>query len=1066
MSKERDAPPRLKRDTLLTPSSAGAGRPPGFACVVTLVLCLFPGLLYAGPLRSDHNDHTGTLPVAGPASGHHTHTGTPGAPGNSHHSDEHRSGHHTHTGTPNLPGGPHRSDHLGHPSVVYDPAPLTVRDLPSHPSSHPHGHTGTSDLSGGPHHSVHHGHIGTSDLAGGPHRSGHHSHTSIIHDHASLTRRAMPSHHPSGFHGHTDTAPQGHGPPFGRPHSAAAHHEWHDWNPSGSHGAPPSHTMVIPGATGFHQSGHNGHTLTRSNIPHATGSHTGTSQYGHPSVMSGRPSATAPLSFGTTAVTPAFPHATATASDSVESLLQSRDALAKHDYSLVCESSREATNGCQHSDYGYYCTSEGKLRHKGEEASFCERECICVNLAPRPCIHGVILTTCVVSGDGTVMNSQLEAIGSLGDAVIHTNGTLTLPRSLPSSETDLVPTSVTMSRRDSDAADHDYALVCADRDGTTRCEKRTYFCSSAGKVSYKLSDYFCDMVCECKSLKPAKGCVIINAGKGPKLVCASKRDTHVLTVDDGTPSEGNQALSQRDADLDDMYHDYALVCIDKARTSNCLAVPYSCNANGKVIYQRYDAFCSANCKCVSLKQKFCEFTNYVAVACFVSKDAVEHENGTFIGYLKDAVTLSDGTLDFSHTRARRDLQLPAAPENDAAQSPGRTLLFCQNGDHTRTCNRSPFTYCCHAGNLTAQSHDSICDDICKCIDLRVSPQPRYCTVGPDPANHGECYVDGNSVYKIEGEMLTDFIGNFTDAEVDHNANLWFPAPGSSGGPPPDMFSPEPSGPPAIIKRDEDDASEAQAKWVLICINKQHTSTCRKSPFTYSCDGSHVTFRGWDFVCQQICNCVDQDPSQICVPTNSHTGQCPPGAVPLSPEQRDPPKNNPPEEKDLKGTETGDPVKRSESLYHMACYSGNRFNASLTVHCVAKSYTCNPPSPDFGRLVPALHWSGPGEAQCSQGCRCRAPWASDDLSTRSPGSDDFDLVCKGRSARDAIVPGFEELTSRCRNRWGYTCDADGHMQHNGTSVHRCDTSCGCYNNSHNRAVKERSESLDWAVPDFV
>ncbi|KAK5385157.1 hypothetical protein LTR11_001530 [Exophiala xenobiotica] len=923
--------------------------------------------------------------------------------------------------------------------------------------------------------------------------------------------------------------------------------------------------LIINGMIGIprvRMSGHNAHTMTHPNMPHLTGSHTGTSHRGHPSVMSGRPSATAPLSFGTTSVMPAFPHATATASDSADFLLESRDALVKHDYALVCESDREATMACMESDYGYYCTSNGKVAHTGDKVSFCDNGCQCVNLAPKSCIHGIVLTTCFVKVDGTIVNSQFEVIGSLGDAVVDTNGTLTFPRSLPSSETDLVPASVTLSPRDSDAADHDWALICADRDGTTRCEKRSYFCKSSGQVSYKLSDYFCDMVCECKSLsKPAKGCVIVNADKNPKIVCASKRDTDTLSVDDGTTSEpnqalskrdtdiddtyhnyamvcndrkgtsicasatyfcsangkltykqythfcsvncecrnlqrqyciatnyvgvfcemishktvqneteSNQALSKRDTDIDDMHHDYALVCIDKQGTNYCLTFPYSCNANGKLIYQNYNRFCSINCKCVNLKRQYCIQTNYVGVFCeMVSKNTLQHENGTFIGNVKDAVILPNGTFDFSHTHARRDLQLPAtSSENNASQSSGRSLLFCQNGEHTRTCNQSPFSYCCHASNLTAHSHDSVCDDICQCFDLRRSPQPRYCTVGPNPTNHTECYVVGNSVYKIEGEMLTDFLGNFTDAAVDHNANLWLPSPGHTGSLPPNMFSPEPSAPPAVIERDEDDADETQVKWNLLCINKEHTKTCRGSPFAYTCDRGQMTFKNWDFVCQQICNCIDHDPSQICIPTNTRTGQCPPGAEPLSPEQRDPP--NGPKERDLKGIEAGEPSKRS--AYHILCYSGNYFNGSLTTHCMAESYTCNPPSPDLGRLFPALAWSGPGEAQCSQGCRCRAPYASADLSTRSPGTDDYSLVCKGRRDRDAIVPGFQDVIDRCRNRWGYTCDGNGHMQHNGTSVHQCDTSCSCSNIIHNgttHTVKERSESLDkgeWTVPDFV
>jgi hypothetical protein len=322
----------------------------------------------------------------------------------------------------------------------------------------------------------------------------------------------------------------------------------------------------------------------------------------------------------------------------------------------------------------------------------------------------------------------------------------------------------------------------------------------------------------------------------------------------------------------------------------------------------------------------------------------------------------------------------------------------------------------------------------------------------------------------------------------------------------------------------------------------------------------VVSQDFDFVCDAICICYDQEPSQICVPRHSISGICPPGVLqdppaiesekdlsivtedqdstignapsvsvrslddtgkdgkwyficmskdsvnitltnyclasgyacphstphgvrpkPLRPEHHDPlceshsscscRKAYEPSQDDETAMIQGDlsvsnslfvpalvPRKVERNLstdrkyFSLACNTGNYVNASLTKHCADQSYHCDP-----GEMLSALQHNGPGNAQCSQSCYCRTPFAgAEGFSTRSlAGSEQRDnggytLRC-GQEADQFYRTGYHVLSTRCQVIWGYSCDINGQVQHGGTSVFKCDDTCTCQKSDNSTVV---------------
>ncbi|KAJ9628293.1 hypothetical protein H2204_009410 [Knufia peltigerae] len=774
--------------------------------------------------------------------------------------------------------------------------------------------------------------------------------------------------------------------------------------------------------------------------PHSPNDHQSTSTSRTPAVYGGVDNPYGPCSdWHVPATTPA-------------ASMQSRDPEMGNDYAMVCgsDSHKFTTNTCAGSPFRYYCTAKGSLTKKGTYNSHCAEVCRCVNLAPKPCLHGVVAVTCYISADGTILDSNLETIGDTSTAIELSNGTWLLDSGSPLhglelrslSGSDVSKTSaMAISGRDSNAAMHDYALVCADRGGTQRCKDRSYYCKSSGKVAYRLSDYFCDTVCECKNLRAQpKPCANIYEADLHKFVCFDDIDPFMNATGQDTSSN---------------------------------------------------------------------------------------------------LTINNSVLNFTNGSVRRDVNLPALTDPGChPQNQKRRLLLCQN--HTQACS-TEFGYCCQTGSLTSASHNPICNDICKCMDMSSGPI-RYCTHGPNFSILSECFVDGNVIYKIEGDLMTDFLGNFTNAVVGACANLWIGEPGMSPYPPIDV--PPPQITDVVAKRDEEVADMAQDKWVLACQNKAHTQTCRNK-LHYSCDGAKVvTHQDWDFVCEAICVCYDQDPDQICVPRHAISGVCPPGVLqdpptvgsekdvsiiterqdtmnsdsisvserslddsgrdapwyficmakdsvnttltnyclaegytcphnaprqpkPLRPEHHDPlcekhsscscrkaytPSHDDEGamiQRDLFASNSlfvpahvSHEVKRDLStdrqFFSLACETGNHLNVSLTKYCAEKSYHCVP-----GEILSELQHDGPVDAQCSQSCHCRTPFTkAEDLSSRSVAEAAerkyFSMACNSGNHVNAT------LTHHCAEE-SYRC-VPGEMlstlRHDGAGNAQCSQNCYC------------------------
>ncbi|KIW19687.1 hypothetical protein PV08_00261 [Exophiala spinifera] len=767
-------------------------------------------------------------------------------------------------------------------------------------------------------------------------------------------------------------------------------------------------------------------------------------------------------------------------------VLQSRESDSGNDYAMVCgsDSHRFTTNTCAGSPFRYYCTGQGRLARKGSKNSHCSEVCRCVNLAPKPCLHGVVAAKCYVSDDGLILDSNLDPIGQTSIATQLGNGTWVihseaegegdsheLEMRAESGKGNPATTTMAISHRDANAAMHDYALVCADRGGTGRCQDRSYYCTSSGKVAYKLSDYFCDTVCECKNLRARpKACANLYEADLHKFVCFDDADTDApMNVTEDEPL--NQDIS----------------------------------------------------------------TN---------------------------LTIDDSGLSARDGLGRREVTDPGC--HPQTLSPRSTwLLLCQN--HTQVCN-AEFGYCCHSGTLTAASHNPICNDICQCVSS-TSNILRYCTHGPNFSILSECFVIGNAIYKLEGELLTDFLGNFTSAVVGPCGNLWVGEPGMSSYPPFDVSPPQitdavnlppPETTHTVVKRGEAVSDMAQDKWLLGCQNKAHTQTCRNK-LHYSCDGAKVVHQDYDFVCEAICVCYDQEPNQVCVPRHSISGLCPPGVVldppadgsetdmsivnedqdskgsgalavsvrssddskkdepwyficktkdtvnisltnrcwakgytcprypphgsepkPTRPEPHDPLCENhsschcrqssaPSQDEEavmiegdlsasnslfvpaLVSREAEKDLPADRKYFSLTCNNGKQFNASLTKICAEHSYRCVP-----GEVLSALEHDGPIDAQCSENCHCRSPFAAaEEIATRSFGyellnNQGYTLRC-GQEADQFYRTSSHVLSTRCEVIWGYSCGINGQVQHGGAPVFKCEETCSCHKSNNSTVV---------------
>ncbi|KAK4943969.1 hypothetical protein LTR10_016489 [Elasticomyces elasticus] len=642
------------------------GFSPGHAYLFTLILCLFVGLINAGPLRSasGHNDTS----VA-----HTTHTSVPLTT--------------VATTKPCIFGEQHDRPCAPH-------TPIVNTTLTAHKSSV------TGPCSDGL--------VPTSKVAG----TGIH-----YHNHSSFGHTLKKSH---------TTTSHRNGPLVTTkiPVTETLHHV------SAGHTSVVSHKLLATGMTAPYPF-----------LPH---NHTGSGRppFSHPTSGHHTPSHPFLPHNHTVAHRPAFGHPIPghrpTGHPSAQDLsLESRDTEYKHDYALVCWGSQDYTKLCQQHENGYYCTSQGKVQHKGKESHFCATSCECIDLQPRPCIFKNVASTCLVSTSGSITDSNFQTIGNINDTAVDSGGTLNLDT-----------TSTSLSTRDTEFM-HTWAMVCgsdANRYSTSYCYQapHSYYCSASGRLTTKgAGNKYCVSICRCVNLVTGT-CIYGWAAAG---VCAVGTDgtifnstLHIIGITSdatqlsngtwvlpslaerdidimSTSDEIASALAIRDSDVSEVHHNYALVCIDRERTNECIKITYSCNGNGQVVYKNHDALYSAYCKCSRVSQ-------YVSPCllgkhshnfrCYVKDNIATLDNGTVIGNVSDATTMSNGTLDFTQALARRDDEVA----HDYA-------LVCLDRDFTDMCQKNGY-YCSSAGKVTYTRYDIFCADSCECI--KVPSRAKHCII--------------------------------------------------------------------------------------------------------------------------------------------------------------------------------------------------------------------------------------------------------------------------------------------------------------------------------------------------
>lgn len=384
-----------------------------------------------------------------------------------------------------------------------------------------------------------------------------------------------------------------------------------------------------------------------------------------------------------------------------------------HDYALVCDD-REVTRQCQDAFWGYYCTSQGKVRYK-RIAGRCDASCECVNLRAKvgACIISPYLQSQCLIQDTTAYDLNGTLIGDIADANILLDGTF-----------DFTPTTTVIAKRKQDTEMHDHALVCGDREITRDCANNAgYYCNSTGKVQRQYIVSYCDESCTCVNVRSRLGaCLMRPYYEGMCLI----QDTSAYHLNGTLIGNISDAIIDPDGVMDfthvtaiakreeaDASHSFTLVCYDREWTTICQGslFQYYCTAKGGVKHKRGPhVLCNGVCKCVDLNLRQCIKTPWLTTTCLVKSDGVFDVDDTFIGHVADAHVRQNGILDFSTTSAKRGIYDMYCVSDERLKDDSLTAYCSSNGYSCVQATEDSVGSILYAGSKGIER----CDANCRC----------------------------------------------------------------------------------------------------------------------------------------------------------------------------------------------------------------------------------------------------------------------------------------------------------------------------------------------------------------
>lgn len=150
-----------------------------------------------------------------------------------------------------------------------------------------------------------------------------------------------------------------------------------------------------------------------------------------------------------------------------------RDSTAAaNTYALVCSNSKPWTTICQKSTYGYYCNSNGALRNTGQEVSFCEATCECIDLYPKPkCIISPFLGVNCLLKDNVAYDDDGKRLGHISDAYVHANGMLDFSQVAGEQDVSPLPSRLFQMHCEAENGQRDGSL-------TQYCSEHGYSCAA------------------------------------------------------------------------------------------------------------------------------------------------------------------------------------------------------------------------------------------------------------------------------------------------------------------------------------------------------------------------------------------------------------------------------------------------------------------------------------------------------------------------------------------------------------------------------------------------------------
>ena len=477
-----------------------------------------------------------------------------------------------------------------------------------------------------------------------------------------------------------------------------------------------------------------------------------------------------------------------------------------------------------------------------------------VRPVPKTCILLPFTIVECFTKAGVVYSNNGTVLGNLEDAYAFNDGTLDFSQAAIAhrnlelaivEDTTLEPLEVAGAITSRNLAKrNNYALNCGSRQNTVDCQSHDfgYFCTNTGRLGAAGAwiNPWCLQHCSCVNLSPYPKCILglykvpCYPPGPPGSIQHNPNGTSIGNLTDaGTVENGTLDLEPviESRDLSKR-NNYALVCVTKPETIECISFGWVCSTTGKLQSKNDGVFVwyRNNCRCVNLSpapKPACIVSPFIIVGCSPPDSITHIVNHTTIGNLTEADVPDNVAVDDSPAIESRGLDL--VKRNNYA-------MDCKTRSVTAECASFGW-FCNSAGRLASQDGGFFiwCREQCRCVNL--SPAPK-CIVWPYSVG---CSPPSGIIHDVNGTA----VGNLTGAGVPDNVTV--------------------DDSPAIESRGLDLVK--RNNYAINCNDRELTYQCQAIHLGYYCNSNGQVQNTGNFIntwCNANCQCVRLTPFPKCI----------------------------------------------------------------------------------------------------------------------------------------------------------------------------------------------------------